>query len=425
MKKIVLGLSGGVDSAVSAILLKKQSFQVDAVYIECWSEPGCRAEGDRKDALQVALQLNLPFQVLDLKKPYKEKVMQYFLDEYQAGQTPNPDVMCNKIIKFGLFYEWAMKRGYDAIATGHYAKTDGQHLFIPKDTAKDQTYFLYQINQAQLAHVLFPLADLTKQEVRKLAQQANLPVAAKKDSVGICFVGDINVPNFLEENLGKNPGPIIDEQGNLLGHHQGLWFYTVGQRHGFTYDKKKYAKLNPRLSKDKLPALYVIKKNPKTNELVIGPKKSTEAKNFEIENLHLIGLTEQELLTQPKLRVRIRHTGELVNCTLVKKADQYQVSLDQSVEGIAAGQSAVFYTSKPQPQCLGGGIILWLLPGLCYNTPTSQFSFHNWEFRHSRDKDHSFSGVSLFFRLKGTLKSKENYHDDWYKHGGGNALMDF
>lgn len=358
MKKIVLGLSGGVDSAVSVILLKEQGYQVDTVYIECWNKPGCRAEDDRKDALQVALQLNLPFQVLDLKKPYKEKVMQYFLDEYQAGRTPNPDVMCNKIIKFGLFYDWAIEQGYDGIATGHYAKTDGRHLFVPKDTVKDQTYFLYQINQTQLAHVLFPLADLTKDQVRKRAGKEKLLVANKKDSVGICFVGDINVPKFLKDNLGINPGPIIDERGNELGQHNGLWFHTVGQRHGFTYDKKKYAQLHPELSKGELPALYVISKNPTTNELVIGPKQSTQVKSFEINSLHLIGLTEHELLNQPKLQVRIRHTGELVSCTIAKQDDYYQVDLDQPVEGVAPGQSAVFYTSEHQSRCVGGGTIL-------------------------------------------------------------------
>ncbi|HEX9817517.1 MAG TPA: tRNA 2-thiouridine(34) synthase MnmA [Patescibacteria group bacterium] len=356
--KVLLGLSGGVDSAVSAILLKEQGYQVEAVYIECWHEPGCRAEDDRRDALQVALQLNLPFQVLDLKKPYREKVMQYFLDEYQAGRTPNPDVMCNKIIKFGLFYDWAMKRGYDAIATGHYAATDGQFLDVPKDRAKDQTYFLYEIKQAQLAQVLFPLADLTKSEVRQIAQQANLPVATKKDSVGICFVGDINVPKFLKENLGENPGKIVDEYGNVLGQHQGLWFHTIGQRHGFTYDKKKYTKLHPKLDKSELPALFVISKNSKLNQLVIGPKQATQVKKFLVDRLHLIGLTEQELLGQSSLKVRIRNTGELTGCSIIKQNGHYQVELEQPIEGVAAGQSAVFYAINRPTHCLGGAIIL-------------------------------------------------------------------
>ncbi|KKU18090.1 MAG: tRNA-specific 2-thiouridylase MnmA [Candidatus Pacebacteria bacterium GW2011_GWB1_47_8] len=357
MKRIVLGLSGGVDSAVSAVLLKKQGYQVDAVYLECWHEPGCRAEGDRQDALQVALQLDLPFQVLNFKKPYREKVMQYFLDEYQAGRTPNPDVMCNKIIKFGLFYDWAMKQGYDAIATGHYAKADGQFLYVPKDKIKDQTYFLYQIRQEQLAHVVFPLAELTKQAVRQLAHQAKLPVADKKDSVGICFVGDINVPKFLAENLGTKPGKIVDEHGNILGQHRGLWFHTVGQRHGFNYDKKKYAQLNPILHKDELPAMYVIDKNIKANELVIGPKQATRVKTLHVSNLHLLGLTQAELFKRTDLRVRIRHTGQLTDCEIKKMGNRYSVKLKQLVEGVASGQSAVFYTYEKAGRCLGGATI--------------------------------------------------------------------
>jgi len=355
--KILLGLSGGVDSAVAAILLKKQGYQVETAYIECWSEPGCRAEGDRRDALQIALQLNLPFQVLDFKKPYREKVMQYFLDEYQAGRTPNPDVMCNKIIKFGLFYDWAMKRGYDAIATGHYADTDGQCLYIPKDTAKDQTYFLYEIKEAQLARVLFPLAELTKLEVRKIAEQAKLPVANKKDSVGICFVGDINIPKFLKKNLGENPGEIVDKQGRVVGQHRGLWFHTIGQRHGFVIDKKKYAKLHAEFDKSELPALYVIAKNQTANQLVIGPKQATEVREFLVDKLQLINLTEQELLKQTKPKVRIRNIGKLVDCSIIKQLDSFQIKLNQPLEGIAAGQSAVFYTSDQPNKCLGGAII--------------------------------------------------------------------
>jgi tRNA-specific 2-thiouridylase len=202
------------------------------------------------------------------------------------------------------------------------------------------------------------LAEVTKQEVRQLAEQANLPVAAKKDSVGICFVGDINVPKFLEENLGTNPGSIVDKRGNLLGQHRGLWFHTIGQRHGFDYDKKKYAEINPKLHRDELPPLYVIEKRQPTNELVIGPKQATQATSFEISALHLIGLTQQELLNQANLKVRIRNTGELIGCSIKKQDDRYQVKLDQPVEGVANGQSAVFYINRPQSRCLGGGTIL-------------------------------------------------------------------
>lgn len=358
-KKVVLGLSGGVDSAVSAVLLKAAGYQVETVYIECWHEPGCRAEDDRKDALKIALQLELPFKVLDFKQAYKEKVMSYFLKEYQAGRTPNPDVMCNKIIKFGLFYDWAIEHNYDAIATGHYAKTDGKNLLVPTDTTKDQTYFLYEIKTEQLPKLIFPLQNLTKKEVRDLAIKHNLPVANKKDSVGICFVGDINVPKFLAENLGKKPGNIVDEAGHILGQHQGLWFHTVGQRHGFTYDKKQYAQLNKNLDKGDLPALYVIEKRPATNELVIGQKQETLKNSFEITNLHLVGITENELLNHKNLSIRIRNTGEKIPGLVEKKGGNFSIKLEHPTSGIASGQSAVFYLAvEEQIICAGGGIIL-------------------------------------------------------------------
>jgi tRNA-uridine 2-sulfurtransferase len=361
-KKILLGLSGGVDSAVSAVLLKEAGYQVDTVYIECWNEPGCRAEEDRKDALAIALQLDLPFQVLDFKTAYKEKVMGYFLSEYKSGKTPNPDVMCNKIIKFGLFYDWALENGYDSIATGHYAATDGEHLLIPKDIHKDQTYFLYEVNKEQIPKIIFPLQDLMKQEVRQLAIEKNIPVANKKDSVGICFVGDINVPNFLRENLGENPGNIIDKKGNILGRHKGLWFHTIGQRHGFSYDKKLYSKLNPDIDKGDIPALYVIEKKQKTNELVIGLQENTLQNSFIIEDIHLINFIKQEILQAKNLSVRIRNTGKRVPCSIStnnKKDGLITVNLSKKINGVASGQSAVFYLEKNnQVFCVGGGIIL-------------------------------------------------------------------
>lgn len=366
LKKIVLGLSGGVDSAVSAVLLKEAGYEVHTVYIECWNEPGCRAEDDRKDALSVALKLNLPFQVLDFKTLYKEKVMGYFLSEYKAGRTPNPDVMCNKIIKFGLFYDWAMQQGYEAIATGHYASTDGETLSIPVDEHKDQTYFLYQIIQEQLPHIVFPLQNLTKDEVRKRAESENLLVAQKKDSVGICFVGDINVPKFLRDNLGEKPGNIIDETGHILGEHKGLWFHTVGQRHGFTYDKKKYLQLHPENERGELPALYVIAKKPLTNELVIGTQRDSMQDTFTVENFHGIGFSQADLLKNEDLTVRIRHTGERVPCTAKEEKtsknsgkSSLKIYLSRGVQGIASGQSAVFYVQKDDRiLCVGGGIIL-------------------------------------------------------------------
>lgn len=369
-RTVALGLSGGVDSAVTAQLLKEAGHDVTAVFIECWREPGCRAETDRQDALKVALQLGLPFQVLDFRAAYRDQVLSYFLAEYQAGRTPNPDVVCNREIKFGLFYNWAMEHGFDAIATGHYAQVlpnSGREtnqtspnlgLFIAADTHKDQTYFLHQLRTDQLPHVLFPIGHLLKAEVRELAQTWQLPVAAKPDSVGICFIGDINVHQFLKDRLGTQPGEIIDESGQVIGQHQGLWFYTIGQRHGFTIDTKAFLAHQPALELDKrqLPPLYVVAKRLETNQLVIGTHWQQTQTEFRVESLHWIHPPAPE----SKLLVRIRHTGELIPCQLRFGSDQTtaHITLTKELTGISAGQFAVFYTVTPVgDQCLGGGIL--------------------------------------------------------------------
>lgn len=365
VKKIALGLSGGVDSAVCAHLLVSQGYSVTAVFIECWNEPGCRTDQDHKDALQVALELKIPFKVLDFRKEYREKVMDYFLSEYQAGRTPNPDAMCNREIKFGLFYEWAMAQGFDAIATGHYAKiveTGGaKQLAIPKDLHKDQTYFLHLLRHEQLDKIIFPLADLTKVEVRQKATEWRIAVADKKDSVGICFVGDINVHDFLKSKLGEDPGDVVDTDGNIIGKHQGLWFYTIGQRGGFIVFPTRIVKTKTgeTLTKHNIPPLYVIGKNIKKNQLVVGFGAQTQQSQFKITDLHLID-PKQKLGNLTNLFVRIRHTGELLSCRLTQtSAQQYSVVLEKTITGIAPGQSAVLYQKTGDLTiCLGGGVIL-------------------------------------------------------------------
>lgn len=361
--KIALGLSGGVDSAVCAHLLCEQVHDISTVFLECWNEPGCRTDQDRKDALAIALSLNLPFQVLDFKQAYKDKVLQYFLTEYQAGRTPNPDVVCNREIKFGLFYDWAMAQGYDAIATGHYAKIvkidNKKQLAIPKDTHKDQTYFLSQIKQEQLDHVVFPLADLNKSEVRALATEKNIPVANKKDSVGICFIGDINVHSFLKEHLGENPGEIVDASGNVVGKHNGLWFYTIGQRHGFTINQTSLVKnqLGELVTKHNIPPFYVIKKDIEKNQLVVGFGEVARSKQFFLENIHLID-PSVSLSTVNNPLIRIRHGGELLNCNLEKVDHSWQVTFNSSIQGISEGQFGVIYSSITKSViCYGSGTI--------------------------------------------------------------------
>lgn len=348
-KKIAIGLSGGVDSSVSAAILQQQGYDVTGVYLECWKAPGCRAEEDRKDALAVALQLGIPFVVLDFKQQYRDRVVEYFFDTYMAGQTPNPDVLCNKVIKFGLFYDWALEHGYDAIATGHYAKIVGSQLVCPNDEHKDQTYFLYRLRSEQLHRIFFPIEDLTKQEVRKLAGRLRLPTASKPDSQGICFIGEINVSNFLRERLGENPGDVVDTKGNIVGRHKGLWFYTIGQRHGFdhAFDLRNSSGIN----KHAIPPFYVLEKRKEENQLVVGFGPEAYKQSFNVNDLHWISDAE---ISSSQLLVRIRHTGKLLPCNLTDCV----VRLQEPIQGIAAGQSAVFYQKREgQTVCLGGGII--------------------------------------------------------------------
>jgi tRNA-specific 2-thiouridylase len=360
--RVALGMSGGVDSSVCAHVLKEQGYDVTGVFLECWRAPGCRSEEDRKDALKVALSLDIPFQVLDFKQAYRDRVVESFFQEYEAGRTPNPDVMCNKEIKFGLFYDWAMAEGFEFIATGHYAQNINHHLVTSKDAHKDQTYFLYRMNEEHLRHTLFPIGHLTKPEVRIEAEKRGLHVATKKDSVGICFIGDINVHEFLRERLGENPGEVVDTVGTVIGSHQGLWFYTIGQRHGFNINATTLIKQSDgsSINKHNIPPFYVIQKLPETNQLVVGFGAETYRQTFNVTELHLINpLTN---LTQiDHLQVRIRHTGQLHHCQVKLNGDQtLTVNLDEPIQGLADGQSAVFY----QPQetmseaiCLGGGLI--------------------------------------------------------------------
>ena len=352
-KSVAVGLSGGVDSAVTASLLKDQDFRVTGVYLDCFAEPGCGTDQDRKDALKIALKLKIPFKVLDFKKAYKEKVLEYFFSEYKKGRTPNPDIVCNREIKFGLFYNWAKKKGFGFVATGHYVKKlqttnyklqNNCFLVIPKDEHKDQTYFLYRLKQAQLKHLLFPLGDLTKEEVRKMAKKRGLHNFAKKDSYGICFVGDVELRKFLISRLGEKQGEVLDSQGKVVGEHSGHWFFTIGQRHGWEKAVKNKSTFSPRL--------YVIDKDEKKNQVVIGTKKEAERKEFFIKEVHWID--KQSI----KCLVRIRHRGKLLNCRLKKqKNNRLKVILDKPAFGIAPGQSAVFYSQDKNYLVLGGGVI--------------------------------------------------------------------
>lgn len=355
--KIALGMSGGVDSSVSAALLLDAGHEVTGVYLECWRAPGCRAEEDRKDALAVALDLGIPFRVLDFREAYRERVVETFFEDYSRGLTPNPDIWCNTEIKFGLFYDWAMKQGFEAVATGHYAQVlrhdDSFVLARGVDVKKDQSYFLYRTRQDQLSHIVFPIGHLTKAQVREIARERNIQVASKPDSQGICFIGDIDVREFLRERLGEKPGDVLDFEGNVIGRHQGHWLYTIGQRHGFELFPKVHTKHEE--WKHVLPPMYVMAKNADDNTLTVGFGQETYRAEMELRDV----FWRDEVSDGEQTKVRIRHGGELLSAR-VESIDnrRAQIVLENAQRGIAPGQSVVFYGGGDDFVCLGGGVIV-------------------------------------------------------------------
>lgn len=406
--RVAIGMSGGVDSSLAAALLVEAGYDVTGVHLECWSEPGCRAPEDRKDALAVSVQLGIPFEVLDYQKQYKKKVIEYFYREYRAGRTPNPDVMCNLKIKFGLFYNWALKKGFDYVATGHYARVGLKSLGLNKegirgkveekikvipldidfrrddrrlknqgivsnkakefvllrsvDEKKDQTYFLYRLRQEKLRKLIFPIGDLTKSEVRKQARKRDLAVADKPDSVGICFVGEVKVQEFLRRKIKEKQGEVVDLKGNVVGEHKGVWFYTIGQRHGFRVNTKSIKDSFKNKFKTGIPPLYVLGKDVVQNRLVVGFEKDAYTKEFTVGSIHWINAYNNSSKAK-KVLVRIRHGGKMIPAKLEKIGGKraYKCILSEAEKGVAPGQSAVFYLpagkAGKSKECLGGGII--------------------------------------------------------------------
>ncbi|MBQ3294759.1 tRNA 2-thiouridine(34) synthase MnmA [Candidatus Saccharibacteria bacterium] len=338
-KTVFLGMSGGVDSSVSAILLKNQGYHVVGVYMKNWSKdlPGmkCPWAEDLADAKRVAVKLDLDFCVFDFEKEYKEKVVDYMLAEFKAGRTPNPDIMCNEEIKFKLFYEKAMERGADFIATGHYAKSENGQLKLAKDANKDQTYFLYRISKDAVEKTLFPLADLKKPEVKKLAAEAGLANAYKKESMGVCFVGEVGMKDFLREYIDVQPGEIRElETEKVLGYHDGAVFYTLGQRHGLYVGGG-------------LP-YYVVKKDLARN--IVYVSKNLNAADLWTKEIELENLFFREKPTDGEVLVRLRHRAPLIPA----KFEDGKLIFEEEVKRVASGQSAVIYQDEV---CLGGGII--------------------------------------------------------------------
>lgn len=377
--KVYVGMSGGVDSSLTAALLKEQGYDVTGVYMKNWTQdlPGmiCPWADDLADAKRVAVQLGIDLKVYDFEAEYKQKVVDYMVEEYSLGRTPNPDIMCNQEVKFRLFLDAALEDGADMIATGHYARVehiDGRsslplssktasrpisgdlpsaengaadvlsdevasaRLLQAKDTNKDQTYFLYRVTGAALRKTLFPLGEYTKPEVRRMAEERGLYTAGKKDSQGICFVGQIGVKDFLSQYVTTTPGDVIDKQtGETVGRHDGAIFYTLGQRHGLGLGGG-------------LP-YYVVGKDMDKNEVYVSRDLNDGTlwkKEIQLSSLHWINDTPAD----GEYQVRVRHRAPLISARLQGST----LNLSEPQRAIAAGQSVVIYDGEV---CLGGGII--------------------------------------------------------------------
>src|SRR3989339_270259 len=367
-QRVAVGMSGGVDSSLAACLLKEQGYEVTGVYLECWNDPQCRSDQDKKDALRVALDLAIPFEVLDFRKNYTLKVVEYFYRDYARGVTPNPDVVCNREIKFGLFYDWMEQNGFDYMATGHYArifsfkdKTDGQYLQRARDENKDQSYFLWQVEPEKLSRVLFPLGEIKKNEVREMALARNLVTAKKPDSMGICFIGEVDVSELLKNKLGEKTGPVVIEgHDTIVGRHQGIWFYTVGQRVGVEIDKHLLSQAG--IDPTRVKPLYVKEKRMSDNTLVLDYREQVYGDTFRVFPQWYLSQEEIErLVAENGLFVRVRNLGELVPCELETGSTPVKVKTKNKLFALAPGQSAVFYGRmgrKGQEIVVGGGEII-------------------------------------------------------------------
>lgn len=371
IKTVFVGVSGGVDSSVSIALLKEQNYKVVGVFIRTWTPDfiECTWRDERRDAMRVCAHFGIPFLECDAEESYKKGVADYMIEEYSKGRTPNPDVMCNREVKFGVFWKFAKERGADFIATGHYAVNIeavqplasfggciAKKLSKSPDQSKDQSYFLWTLKQEDLSHTLFPIGHLHKKEVRVLAKKYKIPVATKKDSQGVCFLGPLDMKDFLKHYIKPKQGNVLNRKGEVIGIHDGAVFFTIGERHGFNITEKS--------EKDK--PLYVIKKDIKNNTITvsaylnifkevqpqIGFGSCTSNKNIiQIINTNwILSIPEKD----KKYTAQIRYHGELLNCILdIKEDNKAHINFDKNIL-VDSGQSIVIYDKNV---CLGGGVV--------------------------------------------------------------------
>ncbi|MGA2670713.1 MAG: tRNA 2-thiouridine(34) synthase MnmA [Dehalococcoidia bacterium] len=337
--KVAVALSGGVDSSAAALLLKEAAYKVLGIHMRLWDSP--RLDYQAQRAENICRILGIPYHQVDLQKEFESCVVDYFCQEYQQGRTPNPCVACNHYVKFGLLLDKALSLGADYLATGHYAKVehsrDGHRLLKAADTSRDQSYFLYTLTQEKLGHVLFPLGQHSKDEVKQMARQAGLP-AATRSSQDICFISQKNYGAFLSQRFSTQPGDIVDTQGKKLGQHRGIAFYTIGQRHGLGLASGQ--------------PLYVIMIEPESNRIVLGPEKELYSQKLTARKLNWIsGKAPRESITA---QAKIRYRSKEAEAILFFRNDSVEVHFTQPQKAVTPGQAIVFYNAD---EVLGGGII--------------------------------------------------------------------
>ena len=354
-KKIIVGMSGGVDSSITAVLLKQSGYDVSGLFMKNWeeddSDDACNSKRDYDDALRISKKLGIKLSTVNFSDKYWDLVFKRFIDELNQGLTPNPDIYCNKEIKFNYFMNYALSLGCDKVATGHYAMIKGNEpdltLNIPKDRSKDQTYFLYMLNQSIMKNLLFPLQDIDKNEVKNIAKDFDLSIYQKKESMGICFIGKKDFSSFIKKYINTKHGNICDEDGYVLGEHDGLFNYTIGQRKGIKIGGNKNYSEKP---------WFVIGKDIDGNKLIISQDQDRLISSGKVglENMSWVRSQPSENL---KCKARFRHGGKLISVNITQDNNKYYLDMLDGERAITPGQSAVLYNGD---ECIGGGIISYV-----------------------------------------------------------------